>query len=48
MSVCGAPVQWYWQEKSETNLSQFKFVHHKSHMDLLGLELGPTWLESGD
>jgi hypothetical protein len=30
------------------NLSQCRFVHHKSHMKRLGLEAGPLRWESGD
>ena len=37
---CGA---WCWQgerEYWERNMSQYHFVHHKSHMDRLGIEPG--------
>jgi hypothetical protein len=33
---------------SEKNLSQFHFVHHKSHMDRPGIEPGPPRWEAGD
>jgi hypothetical protein len=33
---------------SGKNLSQFHFVHHKSHMDLPGIEPGPPGWEAGD
>jgi hypothetical protein len=33
---------------SEQNLSQRHFVHHKSHMDLPGIEPGPSRWEAGD
>jgi hypothetical protein len=37
----GAPVEWYWQGKTEElkeNLSHCLFVQHKSHMDWCGRE----------
>jgi hypothetical protein len=44
-SFNGAPVKWNWQggkpKYSEKNLSQYHFVHHKSHMDRTGIEAGP-------
>jgi hypothetical protein len=41
----GAPVEWNWRGK---NLSQWHFVHHKSHMDWPGIEPGPPRWEAGD
>jgi hypothetical protein len=33
---------------SGKNLSQYHFVHHKFHMDWLGIEPGPPRWEAGD
>jgi hypothetical protein len=33
---------------SGKNLSQYDFVHHKSHMDRPGIEPGPPRWEAGD
>jgi hypothetical protein len=30
------------------NLRQCRFVHHKSHMNLPGIEPGPPWWEACD
>jgi hypothetical protein len=34
-------------KNSGKNLSQFHFVHHKSHMDRPRIEPGPPWWEAG-
>jgi hypothetical protein len=33
---------------SGKNLSQWQFVHHKSHTDWAGIEPGPPWWEAVD
>jgi hypothetical protein len=33
---------------SEKDLAQFHFIHHKSHMDGPGIDVGPPRLEAGD
>ena len=43
MNGYGALVEWYWQGKTEVlgdKLSQWHFVHHKSHKDWPGIEPG--------
>jgi hypothetical protein len=47
MNEYGAVVEWYTGKAKywEKNRSQFHFVHHKSHMNWNGMELGyPRWV----
>jgi hypothetical protein len=46
----GAPVEWNWRGKTEVlgDLSQYHFVHHKSHMGRTRIEPGPPRWEAGD
>jgi hypothetical protein len=44
-------VEWYWQRKTnnlDNTLFQYRFVHHKSHMDYSERELVHPRREAGD
>ena len=43
--------KWCWQDKTQLlakNLFQWPFIHHNSHIDTPGTELGPPRWEGGD
>jgi hypothetical protein len=41
-------IEWVWSIGGMIVTEVTQIVHHKSHMDLLGIELRPSRLESDD